>query len=96
MKVTETRGIVRKLEAHAVGYGADKRVIGTKVTVQTQITDDKGIVDVDTSVFLEPNSLLPKMGDTVTVIIASEGDVELMSLSENQRKALGITEDEDE
>jgi len=96
VKVTETEGIVRKMEAHTVGYSADKRVVGTMVTVQTRISDDKGTVDVDTGVFLHPNSVLPKMGDSVTVIIASQEDVELMSLSDSQRMAIGATEDEDE
>lgn len=96
MKVTSTTGVVRKLEAHAVGYGADKRVVGTMVTVQTRVTDDHGSVDVDTMVFLSPNSVLPVMTDTVSVMIATEDDVELESLSSNARKALGIPEDEDE
>ncbi len=96
MKVTQTTGVVRKLEAHAVGYGADKRVVGTMVTVQTRVTDDKGSVDIDTQVFLSPNSVLPVMTDTVTVIIATEEDVELESLSVEHRKALGIVEDDDE
>ena len=97
MKLTNTSGVVRKLEAHTVGYGADKRVVGTMVTVQTRVTDDHGSVDVDTNVFLSPNSVLPVMTDAVTVMIATEDDIELMTLSDNQRLALGIElEDDDE
>ncbi len=96
MKVTSTEGTVRKLEAHTVGYGTTKRVVGTMVTVQTQVTDEHGTESIDTMVFLEPNSVLPVMTDTVSVLIATEDDVELESLSENHRKALGIVEDEDE
>ena len=96
MKLTNTTGVVRKLEAHAVGYGADKRVVGTMVTIQTRVTDDHGSVDVDTMVFLSPNSVLPVMTDTVTVMIVTEGDVELESLSDNKNLALGIELEDEE
>ncbi len=96
MKATSTEGTVRKLEAHTVGYGADKRVVGTMVTIQTQVTDDHGTVGVDTTVFLEPNSTLPVMGDTVAVLVASEEAVELESLSAAESLALGITQEDDD
>jgi len=96
MKLTNTTGVVRRLEAHTVGYGETKRVVGTMVTVQTRVTDDSGIADVDTQVFLSPNSVLPVMADTVTVVIATEENLELESFSANARKALGITEDDGE
>ena len=88
--MTSTTGVVRKLEAHTVGYATTKRVVGTMVTVQTRVTDEQGTENVDTMVFLEPNSVLPVMLDTVSVLIATEDDVELESLSDNQRLALGI------
>ena len=91
MSITQTEGTVRKLEAHAVGYASDKRVVGTMVTIQTEVTEEKGTVMIDTNVFLHPNSNLPVMGDRVVVIIGSQEDVELESLSEAASLALGIT-----
>ncbi len=96
MNVTETAGIVRALEAHTIGYGASKRVVGTMVTVRTRVLDDEGNDDVDTKVFLLPNSKLPTMGSDVVVVIGSKEDVELESLSTEQSLALGVTREDND
>ena len=97
MKATSTEGIVHALAAHTVGYGTDEHVVGTMVTIRTRVDEEeKGWKNIDTKVFLLPNSTLPVMGDKVVVFIGAQEDVELEALSTEASLALGITREDKE
>ena len=77
MRIAQTLGEVSALKAKTVGYAASKRVVGTTVTVTTMTPDDEsGTVEVESDIFLAPNSILPEMGSKVVIIIADEAALE--------------------
>lgn len=64
-------GIVTKMEVQVVEpYSKDKRVVGTTVTVQHDVSsNDKGST-VNSTVFFPANSNLPTIGQHVSIALS--------------------------
>jgi len=89
------QGTVTKLKAALSStYATDRYVIGTNVTIQHVVEGKKkreGMVRVDSTVFLPPNSVLPYIGDVVEVGVFAElkpeaiaaGDLETIELPDD-------------
>ena len=70
--MSKTKGIVTKLEAEVVDPYSAKIVVGTMVTIQTtRMVEDKA-KEINSQVYVEPNSVLPLIGDEVTITLLGD------------------------
>ena len=88
-------GVVIKLEAKVVDPYSDKIVVGTNVTVQHTVTIGDGgkkVRQVESVVFMPPNSVLPLISDVVEagifmepeqVALPENGDLEIVELPDD-------------
>lgn len=65
--ITETNGTVLELKAEVINPYSDKTVVGTMVTISTEVMVDDKLHSILNKVFLDPNSSVPKIGDEVTI-----------------------------
>lgn len=83
MNAATTEGKVTALTAHTTGYGNSKHVVGSMITITTATLDgDDNAVEVNSQLFLAPNSQLPELGAEVVIILGEQGILELSFKSE--------------
>ena len=72
--MTKTTGTITSLKAQTLGKytSTGERVVGSLVTITTEWMVEDKLEKVESVIFVEPNTMLPVLGDKVTITITKD------------------------